>query len=97
MATEQTAVQLWVSQVERMLSLGRQIVSVGDQFTRVYEANGIAAVIGALQPGECLPGTTVKKETAMEWLAVWNALALALNTPIESIGGQTPAQVLFKL
>ncbi len=97
MAEQQTAIQAWVQQVERMLALGRQIVSVGDTFTRIYQANGIGATIGALQPGEVLPGTSITKETAMEWLTVWNALAVALNTPIESIGGQTPAQVLFKM
>lgn len=93
---EQTAIQNWVSQVERMLSLGRQIVTVGDTFTRVYDANGIGATIAALQPGEVLPGTEIKKETAVEWLTIWAALATTLETPIPSIGNQTPAAVLFK-
>ncbi len=86
----------WSNQVKQMLALGQRIVTLGDTFTRVYDANKLGDVIMSLNTGEVLPGTEIPKETALEWLAVWQVLNGALITPIPAINNQTPAQVLFK-
>lgn len=93
---EQTPIQQWTGKTAQIAQLGRRIVTISDEAQRIFDANAIGATIAALQPGEVLPDTTMTKEQAVEFITMWTAVNTTLETPLESLGGQTPAMILFK-
>jgi len=85
----------WVNLVRQSVLLSQQLLSVTGQGTEIFSAAGLEAVITGLEAGQTIPGTDMTKETAIKYMAAFNAIMTAVNTPLTELGGITPKQALL--